>query len=253
MSRTKLSAPPLVGITCLVQRLEEDYSNYDLMCDHRYARAIRDAGGHPVLLPIAHTKAVTSRYVEEIDGLVIVGGNDVDPRLYGEKPHPSTSVVYAKRSRFETWLYRMGVQRRLPIFGICYGMQLINVLEGGTLIQHLRIGRGGVESEHEGKLVPSHRVDMIPGTRLHGILGGRGAQVVTGHHQAVQRLAPGFVTSAVAPDGVIEAIESPAKPRVLAVQWHPEHLPRSRSTRKLFDAFVADCDEYRLARYGRRP
>jgi putative glutamine amidotransferase len=188
-----------------------------------------------------------SRYLEGIDGLVIVGGDDVDPRLYGQQPDPRTKVIYPKRTAFETWLYRMGTQRRLPIFGICYGMQLINVLEGGTLIQHLAPGRGGARIEHEGKQTPTHQITVVQGTRLAAILGMRTARVVTGHHQAVDQLAPGFVVSAVAPDGVVEAIESPASRHVIAVQWHPEHKLRSRSTRKLFDAFVQGCARYRQA------
>src|SRR5512138_3772339 len=128
---------PLIGITCEAVVDEGGGGAYDLVCDHRYAEAVKDAGGHPVLLPIAHRKAVLQRYLEGIDGLLIVGGDDVDPRLYGEEPRSRTRVIYPKRTAFETWLYQAGKRRGLPIFGICYGMQLINVLEGGTLHQHI--------------------------------------------------------------------------------------------------------------------
>lgn len=238
---------PLIGITCeAISRRRNDFSDYDLVCNHRYALAVKDAGGHPVLLPIAHRRAVIHRYLEGIDGLLIVGGDDVDPVLYGEAPRRKTRTVLPGRIHFESWLYRMGKRRRLPIFGICYGMQLINVLEGGSLYQHLYPRKAGPRIAHGGRTSPKHRLKILPGTRLRNVLGVWQAEVVTGHHQAVRQPAPDFVVSAVAPDGVIEAIEHPDRPELLLVQWHPEHLPHSRITQKLFASFVRDCRRYRL-------
>jgi putative glutamine amidotransferase len=236
---------PLIGISCETVSRKKDYSDYELVCDHRYAMAIDHAGGHPVLLALAHKKMALKRYLEGIDGLLIVGGDDVDPRLYGEELGKRTHVIYPKRTAFETWLYQAGKRRRLPIFGICYGMQLINVLEGGTLRQHLRPRKKGPRIDHRGKRRHRHGIQMMPGTRLAEIFGAREATVISDHHQAIRYLAPGFLPSCVADDGVIEGIENPERPEILAVQWHPERMPYSRVTTKLFKTFVESCAAYR--------
>jgi gamma-glutamyl-gamma-aminobutyrate hydrolase PuuD len=218
---------------------------YDLVCDHRYAEAVKDAGGHPVLLPIAYRKAILRRYLEGIDGLVIVGGDDVDPRLYGEEALPTTQVIFSRRTTFETWLYRAGKERRLPILGICYGMQLINVLEGGTLYQDLPPRKGAPRVDHRGARRRRHRVRILASTQLAARAQMTRALVATEHHQGVRDLAPGFIPCATADDGVIEAIESPELPQVLAVQWHPERTRASLLTRRLFRTFVALASTYR--------
>jgi putative glutamine amidotransferase len=236
---------PFIGITCEAISQKKDFSNYDLVCDHRYASAVKNAGGHPVLLPIAHHRAVLRRYLEGIDGLVIVGGDDVEPKLYGETPGRRTHVIFPQRTAFESWLYKAGKQRGLPILGVCYGMQLINALEGGTLYQHIPYRKKSARVDHIGRRRAEHEVHFIPGTRLKRIVGVRQALVATEHHQAVRDLAPGFIQAAVANDGIIEAIENPSSPQVLAVQWHPERLPNSSATRKLFRAFMQACAAYR--------
>lgn len=241
---------PLIGISCETVSKRKDYADYDLVCDHRYAAAIDNAGGHPVLLPVAHKKRVLKRFLEGTDGLLIVGGDDVDPRLYGEPPRSRTRVVYPRRTAFETWLYQAGKRRMLPIFGICYGMQLINVLEGGTLYQHLHPKKRGIRISHRGRRRIRHNVQIMPGTRLADILDMREVKVISDHHQAIRYIAPGFVPSAIADDGIIEAIEDPERPEILAVQWHPERLPYSRTTQKLFKTFVQACADYRRS-YGR--
>jgi len=242
---TRRGPAPLIGITCEAVFPDAGRSTYDLVCDHRYAEAVKDAGGHPVLLPIAYRKAILRRYLEGIDGLVIVGGDDVDPRLYDEEPLPSTHVIFQQRTTFETWLYRAGKERRLPILAICYGMQLINGLEGGTLHQELPSVKRPLRIDHRGARRHRHRVRILDATRLGASTEMTRAVVATEHHQAVRDLAPGFVACAVADDGVIEAIENPDLPHVLAVQWHPERTRRSLLTRRLFRSFMGLAGAYR--------
>jgi len=239
---------PLIGISCEAVARKGDFSRYDLVCDHRYAEAVKDAGGHPVLLPIAHRKTILKRYLEGIDGLVIVGGDDVDPKLYGEEPIKSTRMIYHKRTAFETWLYQAGNERRLPILGICYGMQLINVLEGGTLYQQIRARKNAPKIDHQGARRQRHWIRLIPDSRLSQVLGIRQAIITSQHHQAVRDLAPGFIPAAVADDGLIEAIENPELPHILAVQWHPERTRYSAVTRRLFKAFLRLCIDYQSNR-----
>jgi putative glutamine amidotransferase len=237
-------AAPLIGITCEAVFPATGGQTYDLVCDHRYAEAVKDAGGHPVLLPIAYRKAILRRYLEGIDGLVIVGGDDVDPRLYGEEPQPGTQVIFQQRTTFETWLYRAGKALRLPVFGICYGMQLINVLEGGTLHQDLPPRRTPPHIDHRGVRRRRHRVRILAASRLGASTDMTRAMVATEHHQAVRELAPGFIPSAVADDGIIEAIEHPDLPHVLAVQWHPERTRDSLLTRRMFKSFTELAGAY---------
>lgn len=239
---------PLIGITCEAVDKGRDFAQYDLLCDHRYAEVVRNAGGHPVLLPIAHHKKSLQRYLEGIDGLVIVGGDDVDPRLFGQEPGPQTTVAFPRRTSFETWLYQAGLRRRLPVMAICYGMQLLNVLEGGTLVQDLPIPRRKRALDHRGERAKAHTVRVIEGTRLHALLGVTRAVVTSQHHQAVDRLAPEFIATAVSADGTIEAIEHPDRPEIIAVQWHPERRLHSRITQRLFAAFMRACRAFRDGR-----
>jgi len=246
MSRRR--SVPLIGITCEAVSTQQDFADYDLLCDHRYSLMVTQAGGHPVLLPIAHRKSLLHRYLEGIDGLVIVGGDDLDPHWYGEHPKRITKVAFPQRSEFEAWLYRAGRRRKLPMFGICYGMHLINVLEGGTLYQHLRAPRSGPRIDHQGRHSGVHDVSILSKTRLARILGLGQKRVATEHHQGIRLLAKGFIPSAIAADGIIEAMEDPTAPELFAVQWHPERLPKSQATHRLFKAFIRACSRYQQNR-----
>jgi len=237
----KKKLEPFIGITCdiHVPRSRRWRGYYELVVDHRYPEVVKEAGGYPILLPVAFRNDVIKRYLREIDGIVIVGGDDVDPRLYGERRHRGTGTVFGPRLQFERRLYAQARRRGLPILGICYGMQLINVLEGGTLHQDIRRDAGS-RINHRSRREPLHMLTIERRSRLGRILGLRRVLVHSDHHQAVRHIAPRFRAVAFAPDGVIEAIESASK-RIFAVQWHPERMPKARATRRLLRAFVRVC------------
>ena len=153
--------------------------------------------------------------LEGLDGLMLAGGNDVDPALYGEAAGPLTEEPDPDRDGRESALLRAAIERDMPVLAICRGLQLVNVVLGGTLIQH-------VEGHSLRKLRDAHRVTIAAGSRLEGILGTRDYVVNSRHHQCAGRIAPGLVVTAAAPDGVVEALEWPERRFVLAVQWHPE-------------------------------
>ena len=241
MKKHEKKPEPFIGITCDVYRDKKRKSNrhYNLICDYRYPEAVKRAGGYPILLPMTFRKRMIRRYLKEIDGIVIVGGDDVDPKLYGEKRKPGTGMVFSPRLHFEIQLYREAHKRGLPILGICYGMQLINVIEGGSLFQDIHRDAGS-KWNHRNRKNPAHPVRIDRRSRLGRILGQHRITVHSSHHQAVSRVASKFKPVAYAPDGIIEAIESESE-KIFAVQWHPERRLDDPVTQRLFHAFIRVC------------
>jgi putative glutamine amidotransferase len=212
-----------------------------------YVESVKRAGGEPVVLESTDDPAQS---LDRIDGLLLSGGLDVDPALYGESPHPATEVD-AERDRFEIPLSREAVARDVPVFAICRGVQVLNVAAGGSLVQDIPTS---VASELEHSIdVPknhiAHPVRVTPGTRLAASLGPakplETCAVNSRHHQAVGRVAPSFVVSAVSEDGVVEAIERPASTFCVGVQWHPENFWRTGEFAGLFADFVAAASRAR--------
>jgi gamma-glutamyl-gamma-aminobutyrate hydrolase PuuD len=205
-----------------------------------YIESVTRAGGEPLVLEPGDDPRQS---LDRVDGLLLSGGPDVDPALYGQTPHPST-VVDRERDQFEVPLSREAVARDVPLFAICRGVQVLNVAAGGTLVQDIPSTIGS-ELDHriqEPKHAPAHDVRITPNTLLASTLGlARQLDTCTvnsRHHQAVERVAPSFVVSAVSPDGVVEAIERPESQFCVGVQWHPENFWRTGEFDGLFEAFV---------------
>jgi putative glutamine amidotransferase len=195
-----------------------------------------EAGAVPLLLtPTEHVEDVLDR----IDALVLQGGGDVHPEYYGSELHPRTNTLDRRRDEFELALLRGARGRRMPVLGICRGIQLVNVGFGGTLVQHLP---DVTDVEHEALDrwdATAHPIEIEPGSRLSRILATERMDVNSVHHQALDRIGDGLRVAARALDGVVEAVESPDEP-VLAVQWHPEWARNVdwERQRRLFEALV---------------
>jgi putative glutamine amidotransferase len=195
-----------------------------------YAEAVLRAGGLPLVLAVSPDVQVVEAYLDRVSAVVVTGGAfDVPPEAYGEAPREGLGPLKPERTAFETLVLQLALRRKLPLLGVCGGMQLLNVVLGGTLYQDLRREVPGAK-EHEqrnARSQPSHPVEVRDGSTLAEVLGRGQLMVNSTHHQAVFKLAPGVRLSAAAPDGVVEAIESTEHPFALGVQWHPELLLQS--------------------------
>jgi putative glutamine amidotransferase len=200
-----------------------------------YASAIEAVGAEP--LP---REARLGLDIGSCGGLLLTGGSDVDPSLYGEAPWPETELADADRDAAERALIDEALARDLPLLAICRGMQILNVHLGGSLIQHLPTAARHVRRTPD-KSLPAHRVAIEPGTLLASIARSEAWDVNSRHHQAVARIAKGLIVSARdSEDGTIEAVESPLRRFVIAVQWHPENQAlQDPGQRQLFEAFAA--------------
>jgi putative glutamine amidotransferase len=233
---------PLIGITTGRDTKRSEF--YSVR--HEYVRSVERAGGLPVVL-VPGDPALLAPLLARLDGLVVTGGVDVAPALYGQDPHPTVTAVSDERDLFEIALVREAILRDLPLLGICRGMQVMNVALGGTLIQDLPALVGtGVSHDHtvEGRDAVAHAVSVAPGCRLASLVGAGELAVNSFHHQAVERLGEGLVETARAPDGVIEAMELPRSRFAVAVQWHPESFWRDfERFGELFRGLVRSADE----------
>ncbi len=209
-----------------------------------YTGAIRTAGGLPLILPIADDDpGLIAEYLGAVDGLLFTGGGDVAPAYYGEAQDERCHEPEGERDLFEMRLVRAALATRTPILGICRGLQVINVAGGGTLYQDIQCRPGtlphhSARREDRRKLV--HGVRILPNTRLHDIMGVTDSRVTSTHHQFVKDVARGFrATAESVEDGIVEGIEQPDYPFLVAVQWHPERMYQDhREHLALFRALV---------------
>lgn len=215
---------------------------------HTYTDSITNAGGVPILMPLIDDKKKLRRLYDACDGILLTGGNDIDPIAYKAKPSERTSNTSPRRDTQEFQLIEWALEDNKPILGICRGMQLINVHQGGSLYQHigddLPHANNHEESAHKEDFNHlAHTLTIDEDSKLAKVLGVTTLPTNGLHHQAVCDLGEGLVATAHAEDGIIEAIEMPSRRFVVAVQSHPEALESGAEPRwrKLFEAFVDSC------------
>lgn len=225
---------PRIGITCDVRTDRREMAFVFV----EYVRRVEEAGGLPLAVPPLADAAMVPQLLDEFDGFVIVGGEDLDPRLYGEEPLATHEPVPAWRADFDLALARGLLASGHPVLGVCYGCQLLAIVSGGALWQHIP-AQVGDSVRHSGRYpdLPMHDVDVLPRTKFRELAGAARLRVNSAHHQAPKSLGPSMVVAATAPDGVIEAFEAKDDRFLFGLEWHPELL-LDDTTRRLFGALV---------------
>ena len=214
---------------------------HQILLPEDYVSSVVAAGGVPLLVPPMADGPAWRRWVRTGDALMVVGGPDIDPAAYGHKPHPKTVPAPPKRLAADARLVAWADRRRLPVLGICLGIQTLVVHRGGTLFQHIPDDVPGALQHHRDPRSkrPRHMVRIDPASRLARIVGHRALSVNTSHHQAADSPGRHLRPVAWATDGIVEAVEDDRPDRfVLGVQWHPETLPRAKRHGALFRALV---------------
>jgi putative glutamine amidotransferase len=224
---------PIIGITTYAEQARWGvWDSPAALIPLAYVHAIEKAGGRPLLVP--PSEEAIEETLDALDGLLLSGGSDIDPELYGAEAHPETNGVRPERDRAEIALLRAALERDMPVLAVCRGSQLLNVAQGGDLVQHLPEIVGHEQHKHTPSVFGDHDVDLVPGTRLQRLLGDR-APVKSHHHQGYGNLGEGLQEAARADDGTIEAIEDPSHRFALGVLWHPEEGEDFALFRKLVE------------------
>jgi putative glutamine amidotransferase len=254
-----VSSRPIVGVA--TQTLEAVPGKLPpcWVMGQRYVRTLTAAGALPWLIPLLPGDEDTLRAIyEQLDGIFLTGGVDIDPTNYGEERQPLCDRIDPARDWTELALVRWAIRDHKPVLGVCRGIQAINVACGGTLYQD--IGHQHPQAiKHDyfptltgpARDFLAHPVRLTPRSRIHRVLGAEQVQVNSMHHQGIKRLAPGLTATAFAPDGLIEAIEKPGSPYLVGVQWHPEELADAHDPmRRLFADFVEAVSHRSAAHRG---
>jgi putative glutamine amidotransferase len=227
---------PVIGITGGFGASPEGDERFHLGSE--YFDAVEAVGGVPVLLPPVRGEGFLRDQLERVDALLIPGGGDFSSSRYGQSPLPENNLVHPRREAYDFQCVEAALKAGLPILGICYGMQVINVVLGGTLVQDLPPpAPDGVVHKHAGAR-SMHSISVEPDTRLFSILNSPRVGVNSSHHQAIDRLGHGLCVSARSKDGIIEAIEGEGDGFLIGVQWHPESLIGRPEHLALFRALV---------------
>ena len=232
---------PVIGLTCSFRTEGGNPQHY---LNESYMNAIRHFGGIPLLIPVLALPEEVAMLVGICDGLLLTGGDDLNPARFGEAVLNDTVSVAQERDEAEWAVLDLAVQRNIPIFGICRGIQVMNVYFGGSLYQDIP---AQVPSDVAHRMEkPYHRTGhsckVVPNSPLHALTGVSEFGVNSHHHQAIRDVAPGFISMGQCEDGIVEAVCEPSKPFCWGVQWHPERIwDIEENSGKLFEAFIAAC------------
>lgn len=212
--------------------------------DHSYIDAVRGAGALPIMIPVYENLENVPKILDRIDALILSGGVDISPLLYGEDPEPEAENFIEERDRAEMALFLGAMERKMPILAICRGMQLANVALGGTLFQDLekhgysRTIHRRREISEDGPDETYHFANVEPGSRLYGYMGAEEIIVNSIHHQAIREPAQGFLITSRSRDGIIESVELEHYPNFWGFQFHPERMLHDPGIRALFRDFI---------------
>jgi len=211
-----------------------------------YMRGLEEAGAAPVILNLTVSEAALKRSACSFDGFLFTGGHDVNPELYGQKKTDYCEEICEIRDQMEAYIFREAViNQNKPALGICRGIQLFNVLLGGTLYQDIPAELPGAVKHTKGPPydVPAHNVRLLPESPLRKLIGKECLEVNSYHHQGINRLANGLEIMALADDGLAEAVYMPDHAYVWAVQWHPEFSLKDETSKKIFSSFVRSAEK----------
>jgi putative glutamine amidotransferase len=236
---------PLIGIGSDVTRREGERDQAFAFLT--YIEPLRALGAIVFLIPPQPEQLAD--VVTKLDGVLLAGGDDCDPALYGEVPQQKLRLMDRRRQENDVELARLARERGVPMLGICLGLQVMNVAAGGTLIQD--IGSEVPEALEHASEPPNrrrHQVEVFAETQLGGVIGAGVKEVNSSHHQAIRNVGSGLAVTAEAPDGIIEAIEDRQHPFYLGVQWHPEDMNGDPTASALMEAFVAAAKDHRQRR-----
>jgi putative glutamine amidotransferase len=250
--------PPIIGITATLKEDVDAVAERPLgrfvRADLDYVEGVAGAGGAPVVLPPVGDESAAEALIHGLDGLLLSGGSDLDPGYYGEEPVSELGVTLPERDAFEIALVGLALRRGMPVFGICRGMQVLNVALGGTLYQDLPSQWEQDLLKHRQatpKWQPTHEVRVSEGSYIAEVIGRESVKVNSYHHQGIRDLAEGLIVTGRSSDGVIEAVEAEdlSERWLLAVQWHAEAMRGSGPQQEsLFEAHVSAAEGHALRR-----
>jgi putative glutamine amidotransferase len=232
---------PLIGVSSS-NVSPADVQGGQVAAPASYLRAVLTAGGIPLIIPPGLSHEQLQETLNRLDGLVLIGGGDIDPALFNGRPHPRVYGIDPQRDDLDLTLARLAAASRVPFLGICRGIQVMNVALGGTLFTDIADEKAEPLRHDWYPDIPrnhlAHPVSIDPGSRLAQILGGSRFEVNSLHHQGLEEIAPSLKVTAYSPDGLVEAVELPDHPFGIGVQWHPEWLQEHAPQRAIFSALI---------------